>query len=58
MIYQYICLFINKKACGSCRMWYHLIFSTLPVPEPILANSGQDAEAKSTGLHDPLNMVI
>jgi hypothetical protein len=62
MVYQYswdLCLFINDNTRGSCTM-RNLIFSALSVSTAIRlsVNSGQDTETQSTGLHDPLNLLL
>jgi hypothetical protein len=63
MICQYSwnkCFFINDNICGSFMLGQHLIFSALPdgASTRLSVKSGEDAEAQSTGLHDPLNFVL
>jgi hypothetical protein len=63
MIYQYSrnnCHFFDNNTCGSCMMGHHLIISALSDSTwtRLAANSGQDAEVQSTGLHDPLTFVL
>jgi hypothetical protein len=51
MIYQYLWntyFFINDNTCGSWMMGHRIVRQRV--------NSGQDAEAQSTGLHDPLTL--
>jgi hypothetical protein len=55
-----ICLFIHIDSCGSGMTEHYLIFSTLSQSTwtRLSVNSGQDAEAQSTGLHDLLTFTL
>jgi hypothetical protein len=52
-------LFFNDSTFGSCMMGHRLIFSTLSdsTRTKLSVNSGEGAEARSTGLRELVNLI-